>query len=169
MIRKLEKIQKIANGILQHLTAMDKGFVRVESDVMQLKRFRSICYEVDENLNHALSTFLKTTDTLQKRDPLVSAVIDKNQRQQISDALMQLRLVTGNSFGMIVDYIDQYPYSGKKSYALEALQKFSSVIEQEFHLLEQEVNALKMQFILEDRKEQLMETIRVSEEENQNR
>lgn len=167
MVRKLDKIQKITNGILQHFTSMDKGFSRVEPDVIQLKKFRSICYNAGENLNIELSALMKTRSILQKRDPLVSVVIDKDQRQQISDALMQLRMVAGNSIEMILDYIDQYPFSGKKSYSLEALQMFSSVIEEELHLLEQEVNALKMQFILEDRKEQLMETIRVTEEENQ--
>lgn len=168
MILKLEKIQKIANGILQHFTAMDKGFARVESDVRQLKKFRTICYDAGENLNRALTTFLKTTSSIQKRDSMVSAVIDKNQRQQMNDAMMQLRQVAGNNVEMIMDYIDQYPVSGKKSYSLEALLKFSNVIEQEFHSLEQEVNALKMEFILEDRKEQMLETIRVAEEENQN-
>ncbi|MBW6480749.1 MAG: hypothetical protein K0B37_15070 [Bacteroidales bacterium] len=169
MVRKLEKIQKIANGILQHFTAMDKGFARVESDLMQVKMFRNICYDADENLNKALLTFVKSLSTIQKRDPLVSAVTDKDRRQKISDSLMQLRQVAGNSLEMIMDYIDQYPDSGKKSYSLEALHKFSSVLEQEFRVLEQEINALKMHFILEDRKEQLMETIRVAEEENQQR
>jgi hypothetical protein len=165
MVRKLEKIQKIANGILQHFTTMDKGFARVEPDVRQLKRFRNICYAANEKLDNSLSVFSKIKSSLQKRDPLVSIVIDKNQRSEISDSLMQLRQVTGESLEMIIDYIDQYPCCSGKSYSLEALQKFSSIIEQEFRELEQEVNSLKMYFILEDRKEQLMETIRITEEE----
>lgn len=169
MIRKLDKIEKIASGILQHFTAMDKGFARVESDIRQLKRFRSICYDVNENLGSSLSAFLITKSTLKKRDPLTSTVIDQTRRQQISDALMQLRKVAGISLEAIMDYVDQYPYSGQRSYSLEALQKFSSVIEQEFRELEKEVNALKMEFIMEDRKEQLIETIRITEEEHQNR
>jgi hypothetical protein len=167
MIRKLEKIQKIANGILRHFTAMDKGFARVESDVRQLKRFRNICYTANEKLCDSLSVYSNIKSSFQKRDPLVSIVIDKNRRIQISESLMQLRQVAGECLDMIIDYIDQYPYSGQKSYSLEALQKFKSVIEEEFRELEQEVNSLKMHFILEDRKEQLMETIRLTEEEHQ--
>ncbi len=165
MIQKLEKIQKIANGILQHFTTMDKGFARVESDVKQLKRFRNICYDVNENLGNSLSAFIVAKSSLKKRDPLVSLVINKDQRLQISNSLMQLRQVIGESLTMLMDYTDQYPYIGQKSYSLEALQKFNSVIEQEFHLLEQEVNSLKMQFIMEERKEQMIETIRITEEE----
>lgn len=166
MIRKLEKIEKIANGILQHITAMDKGFTRVESDVMQLKRFRNICYDANVKLSNSLSVFSKIKSGFQKRDPLVSIVIDKNQRLQISESLMQLRQVAGECLEMIIDYIDQYPIFSKKSYPLEALQKFSSVLEQEFRELEQEVNSLKMHFILEDRKERIMETIKSTEEEH---
>lgn len=165
MVRKLEKIQRIANGILQHFTAIDKGFARVEPDLRQLKRFRNICYDANEKLDNSLSVFSKIKSSLQKRDPLVSIVIDKNQRLKISESLMQLRQVAGESLEMILDYIDQYPCCGEKSYPLEALQKFSSVIEQEYRELEQEVNSLKMHFILEDRKEQLMETIKITEAE----
>ncbi len=166
MIRKLEKIEKISYGILQLITAMDKGFARVENDMDKLKKFREICYDVHDSFSVALSRYKDSKINIQRRDPLVSIVIDKNCRQQINNSLLDIRKIADQGFDAITDFIEDYPEAGNKSYALDALNKFKSVLEKEFLNLEQEINALKMEFILEDRKEQLLDTIKTTEQDN---
>lgn len=166
MIRKLEKIEKISCGILQLITAMDKGFARVENDINKLRKFREICYHVHDNFSVALNRYKESKINIRRRDPLVTIVIDKNCRQQINNSLLEIRKIADQGFDSIIDFIEEYPEEGNKSYSLDALQKFKSVLEKEFLNLEQEINALKMEFILEDRKEQLLETIKTTEREN---
>lgn len=166
MIRKLEKIEKISCGILQLITAMDKGFARVENDIDKLRKFREICFDVHDSFFAALNRYIESKINIRRRDPLVSIVIDKNCRQQINNSLLEIRKIADQGFDTIIDFIEEYPQTGNKSYSFEALLKFKSVLENEFLKLEQEINSLKMEFILEDRKEQLLDTIKSAEKQD---
>ena len=163
MICKLEKIEKISSGILQLITAMDKGFAHVENDNDKLRKFREICFEVHDSFFAALNRYKESRINIRRRDPLVSIVIDKSCRQQINNSLLEIRKIANLGYDTITDFIEEYPQTGNKSYSLEALQKFKSVLEKEFMNLEQEINSLKMEFILEDRKEQLLDAVKSAE------
>ena len=160
MIKKLAKIQKISMGILQLFTSMDKGFSKVEPNITQLKKFRCICYEESEKLlitvSHLFSdqTFMKL-----RQEPSHPVSFDKIHRQRISQHLMNIRYAANEGLDAIENFIDEYQSLEKSNYAIDALEKFKNLLERDIQFLEQEINNIRMQFILSDRKESLEDSV----------
>ncbi len=167
MIKKLAKIQKISMGILQLFTSMDKGFSKVEPDIAQLKKFRCICYEVSEKLLVAVShLFSDQTMVKLREESSQSASFDKIHRQRISQHLMYIRHAANEGLDAVENFIDEYQSREKSNYALDALEKFKNLLERDIQFLEQEINNIRMQFILSDRKESLEDSVKDYEPED---
>lgn len=151
------KIQKIASGISQLFIAMDKGFVRVEPDVELLKKFRTICFEATRKLESSHASLQKHQLFFSLVDSNPAGVPDKISRIKLIRDLNTLRGNIHESIQMISSYIEIYEEQWKKSFSVNALFKFRSLLEKELWLLEQEVNTLRMKLIMLDRRDQQLE------------
>lgn len=138
-------------------TSMDKGFARVESDLTLLTRFRQICYESNTKLEASL---LKLEDMINNsgNDPSgISITTDANNKKtsqvspEVIDELINSREIISDSILMISDYIEEYAELWKKSFSLNALEKFKNLIINEFNLLENEIDTLQMRGIIDHR------------------
>ncbi len=153
MRANLLKIEKIATGISQLFTAMDKGFAKVESDLTLLTRFRHICFDANDKLEEALQA-------LKRFEPVAGAEsMDKEQAAQIhyelSIELIKIRDIVSNNILMITDYINEFSELWEKTFSLVALQKFRLLLMNEFNILNKEIELLAMQELIEKRQEVL--------------
>ncbi|TVQ16949.1 MAG: hypothetical protein EA361_03350 [Bacteroidetes bacterium] len=156
MRTNLLKIEKIASGISQLFTAMDKGFAKVESDLTLLTRFRHICYDANNKLETALEQ-LRRFETIS--DP---EFLDKETAElinyEVSVELMIIKEIVSNNIMMITDYINDYADLWKKTFSLIALQKFRHLLINESKLLNREIELFVMQDIYNKRQEILKKT-----------
>ncbi len=153
----LIRMKRIISGVSQLFTSMDKGFARVESDLTLLTRFRQICYESNTKLEASL---LKLEDMINNsgNDPSgISITTDANNKKtsqvspEVIDELINSREIISDSILMISDYIEEYAELWKKSFSLNALEKFKNLIINEFNLLENEIDTLQMRGIIDHR------------------
>lgn len=156
MRTNLLKIRKIATGISQLFTAMDKGFAKVESDLTLLTRFRHICYDANNKLEVAL-------EQLNQFESMAgSEHMDKETAQQltyeISKELLNIREIISNNIEMISDYIHEFSDLWEKTFSLIALQKFQHLLNSEFEMLNKEIELLTMQELINKRLNILKET-----------
>lgn len=159
----LVRIHTIAKGINQLYSAMDKGFAKVESNIDLLKKFRNICFEANINLENSLKGFSMTIHPLITRDNPFMLPPEKVFRRNICLDLTEIRNSVFENNEIINSYIRQNADQLEKSYSLDALEKFLSLLEKEFQMLEQNINSLRMMFVLEDRKEQIFDSERILE------
>ncbi len=153
MRTNLLKIQRIATGISQLFTAMDKGFAKVESDLTLLTRFRHICYDANDKLEvalHQLKRFESIADTEFPNKEIADQV-----HYEVSIELLNIREIVSNNILMITDYINEFSDLWEKTFSLVALQKFRHLLINEFNLLNKEIELLAMQELFEKRQEVL--------------
>lgn len=149
MKTRILKIRKIASGISQLFTAMDKGFAKVESDLTLLTRFRHICYDANEKLERALLELdhYSSMPDLDSPDKEITDAI----KLEIFNELLKIREITSDNIVMITDYIDDFSELWKRSFSLSALQKFQFLLVNEYNLLHKEIELLGMQEVHQKR------------------
>jgi hypothetical protein len=148
MNKTLIKILKISKGISQLFCAMDKGFRKVESDIELIREFRYLCYHANDNLEsvhkelaHNIDEFIKD-----KTPP-----IDDVAAKVISNSLREIRFVLEENTTAIKKYIEDYSQVWKKTLSINALNKFSSLLEREYLLLNQEIDKFMMELVYQER------------------
>ena len=159
----LVRIQKVAQGMNQLYSSMDKGFARVETNMALLKRFRNLCYEANCKLEEALNGLSRQLENpwLKAADP--TWVPTKEFRSEVCFHLRSIRQTVAANIHTIGDYIEEFSDQWDRSFSLNALIKFKSLLEKELQNLDQEIESLRMMFLLEDRKEQLQQNNQIME------
>lgn len=151
----LIRMKRIISGVCQLFTSMDKGFARVESDLTLLTRFRHICYESNVKLEESLlklEELISNSDDYTSSNSEIKADSNADPAPQISpeiiNELINAREIISDSILMITDYIDEFAELWKKSFSLNALEKFRNLIINEFNQLENEIDMLQMSGII---------------------
>lgn len=149
------KAHKIAKGIAELFTAMDKGFARVESDLVLLKRFRQICFEANIKLEDSIPklSLLIIQQTKYQLEGDTNRTAET--QQEAFDHLIVVRQIIADNILMISDFIEEFNDLWERSFSLSALIKFRLLLEEEFLLLEDELKMLEMAYILDHRKKAL--------------
>ncbi len=153
----LIKIHKIATGISQLFTAMDKGFSKVESDITLLTRFRHICYDANFRLEEALCKLEGYLLIIAEGEPLHNRVPD-SLKEEIYMELIKIKDIIHENILMIKGYIEEYSDLWKNSFSLSALQKFENLLTSEFNIFISEIESLNVQELIEKRQEIIRST-----------
>lgn len=157
MIKNLVKIRKIALGISELFTAMDKGFAKVEQDLVLLRKFREICFNANEKLEISLDDLKEYLP-----QPLATSEVRLNdiQKADLADILHQIEDIIYESIGEIADYTENFSELWKKSFSLNALLKFKSLLVKEFALLQEEVNSIEMVLHMDAKRREALQNSR---------
>ncbi len=159
MDKRIIRIQKISLGIAQLFTAMDKGFARVESDLVLLRKFRHICFDANESITNSLKELQRNIES----NPEFYNKENIQNRKELLKQLRELQEKIDDSVFLISDYIEEFSNFWKTSFSLNALIKFKYLILNELNLLEKEIEALEMEHLHTSRKSILKNTFRKSE------
>jgi hypothetical protein len=148
MKKTLIKILKISRGISQLFCAMDKGFRKIESDIELIKEFRHLCYHANENLEAAHKDLTKIICEYYKDD---QQPLEDLAAKVISNSLKEIRFILEENIISISTYIEDYSSVWKKTLSINALNKFKSLLEKEYEMLNQEVERFLMELIYQER------------------
>ncbi len=152
MRTKLIRIEKIIKGTAQLFTSMDRGFAKVESDLILLTRFRQICYDANQKLETGIP---KLQNHITSLIELKSSKVDFAQQKEILNNLYEMKNDIADNILEITDYIDNFTELWKKSFSLSALLKFKFLLMNEFSLLEKEIESLHMEHFRQVRKNEI--------------
>ena len=149
------RAHKIIKGIAELFTAMDKGFARVESDMVVLQKFRQICFTANLKLEGAIPGLSRVIQQIS-----VSGKSDNNSsltelNQEAYEQLLHIKRIISDNIIMISDFIDDFSDIWEKSFSINALIKFRLLLDEEYILLEDEIKLLEMQSVLDYRKKTL--------------
>jgi len=143
MTTSLLKIETIIRGTAQLFTSMDKGFAKVESDLVLISRFRQICYDANGGLLAALPMLQSHTKSVGEYET-IELFIDAKGKDIIKDLYCLKDIIGGNIIALSA-YIDGFDELWKRSFSLSALLKFRALLINEYSLLEKEIDTLEME------------------------
>ncbi len=122
---------------------MDKGFRKVESDNQVIIDFRRLCYHSNEKLDASYQILVQNMNALNTMDEAGIKSMYKN--------LEEIRLVSKDTIDAITTYTYDYSSVWKKTLSIEALNRFKSLLELQFQLLEKEIETFNMEILHQQR------------------
>jgi hypothetical protein len=149
----LIRIERILKGTSQLYSAMNKGFDTVESDTTLLLIFKDICFDANQKIEEILPVLKQHIEqTSNMDDNLLSS---ENYGNIVFNDLIILKEVIHENIQYITEYIDSFTDSWNKSFSINALMKFKSLLTNEYSALESEIQSIEMENLLKNRKQKI--------------
>jgi len=149
----LIRIERILKGTSQLYSAMNRGFDTVESDTTLLMIFKDICFDANQKIEEILPLLKQHIEKTSTMD--ISLFSSENYGTIVINDLIILKEVLHENIQYITEYIDSFTDSWSKSFSIDALIKFRSLLTNDYSALEKEIQSIEMENLLTKRKQKI--------------